>query len=92
MLESRRRAGRELDKAKEEIAELEVENEKIKEEVALSGLNEMQVHLVHENAHDIEANVEPRKSGGEGGRKKSFISQRVRGCKLTHKTTFALAT
>ena len=50
---------KELRDAQQEISHLEAANQEIREEVALSGLNEMQVQLVHENASDIERNVRP---------------------------------
>ena len=49
----------ELTHAQELISDLEADNERIREEVAVSGLNEMQTKLVHENASDIEKNVRP---------------------------------
>ena len=42
-----------------EVSDLEKQNEKIRKEVAVSGLNEMQVRLVEENASDIDRNVRP---------------------------------
>ena len=57
--ESKRRANASLHKAKLAISDLEADNERIKNEVALAGLNDMQLQLVHENSSDIDKNVKP---------------------------------
>ena len=49
-----------LESAQETISELEATNERIRNEVAISGLTEMQVQYVNANASDIEKNVHPK--------------------------------
>ena len=47
------------EKLEEEVSALALQNKKIREEVALSGLTDMQVRLVEENSSDIERNIRP---------------------------------
>ena len=59
-IKSRRRIGSILRKTKSKVSELEADNKKIRKEIAVSGLNKMQVALIHESADDIAKHVDGR--------------------------------
>ena len=45
--------------AQETISELEATNERIKKDIAVSGLTDMQVRYIEEHSSDIEKNIRP---------------------------------